>query len=176
MGSLSEKNILLIPYWIINNVQRSQLPLTAILDLKTLTGITCAQDLAMISLLNERSEKVFGISNYSPTLTINWYKDDESWNKFNTQIKPLESIVGNELDSRLFNESSREDRYDKPFEIKDIDPKTFLVIVYPGYFGGAQAKQCQLALSKELLKLFFVYEGYDNMARRQVFEHYLNNL
>lgn len=176
MGIPSEKNVLLIPYWIINNVQRNKLPLSAILDLNTLSKITCAQDLAMISLLNERSEKVFGITNYSSVLNTNWYKDDTSWNKFNNQIKPLEAIVGNELDSRLFNESSKEDRYDTSFDIKDIDPKTFLITIYPGYFGGTQARQHQLALSKELLKLFFVYEGYDNMARRQVFEYYLNSL
>lgn len=171
-----EKNVFLVPYWIVNTVERNSLTLNTILDLEKLTSITSAEDLALTSLLNEHSEKIFGVSSYSPSLYSNWYKDQVSWNKFSTQIKPLEQIVFNDLEVRLFNESARNDRYPLPFEIKDVDSNTFLVIIYPGFFGGPDYKQHQFNIIKELLKLFYVYEGYDDMARRQIFEYYINQL
>jgi len=176
MGIHVEKNVFLIPYWIVNTVVRNHLTLNTALDLEKLTSITSAEDLALTSLLNEHSGPVFGGSMYSPVLYASWYKDERSWNKFYTQIKPLEPLVANDLNDRLFNPAAREDRYPVPFEIKDIDPKTFLVIIYPGYFGSPESKQYQYQLIRELLKLFYVYEGYDDMARRQIFEYYLNQL
>lgn len=171
-----EKNVFLVPYWIVNTIERNRLTLNSILDLEKLTSITSAEDLALTSLLNERSDRIFGTSSYSPSLYSNWYKDSVSWNKFNTQIKPLEQIVQSDLETRLFNLTSYNEKYPIPFEIKDIDANTFLVIIYPGYFGGPDYQKHQFNITKELLKLFYVYEGYDDMARRQVFEYYLNQL
>jgi hypothetical protein len=176
MSIHTEKNVFLIPYWIVNTIERNHYTLDTVLNLEKLTDITSAEDLALTSLLNEDNSKVFGVNIYSPSLYQNWYKDGKVWEKFNTQIKPLEQLLHNEIDNRLFNEASLNSNYQEPFEIKDIDSKTFLVIIYPGYFGGTKFKEYQNKLGKELLKLFYVYEGYDCMTKRQIFEHYLNNL
>ncbi len=171
-----EKNIFLVPYWLVNTVVRNNFTIDTILNLEKLIDVTSPEDLALTSLLNERSEKVFGIGSFATSLYDNWYKNSFGWSKFESQIKPLTPLVQDDLDARLFNESSKTEIYPVPFEIKDVNQNTFLVIIYPGFFSEDDAKKHRFELTSSLLKLFYVYEGYDNMARRQLFECYINQL
>lgn len=171
-----EKRLFLAPSWMDSILQRHSLSLNAILDLDVLFKITSPNDLATLSLLNTQTSRIFGKDIQMDSLVYNWTKNTDAWARYVNQIEPLKALVQVELEERLYDKASLDPKYPNPFEIKDIDFNTLLVIIYPGYFGNEQSARYQDEITRAVLKLLYAYEGYDNMARRVIFENYLQKL
>jgi len=177
MSTTLQKTVFFIPFWIKNIVERNHLSLKSILDLNILSDVASSEDLAMIALLNNCSEKYFGFSiSDCSALFFNWHKSNESQQKYFNHVEPLFSLVEQDLCARLFLVEAKEDRYSNAFEIQDIDQGVVLVTIYPGYFGGEENQTIQNNLIRDLVKLFYAHEGYDDMAKRQIFQQYIHRL
>lgn len=172
---LSAKKVFLIPYWLENTLTRHQLPLSASLSLAKLKEVTSDEDLVLTLLLNSNTVPVFGIERYSSLPAQAWCAQAD-------QVTPCERLLAllplhlGGLQDRLFSEQTLSARYAAPFNIQDIGDDTFVVVIYPGYFGGPNATQHQNELVTALLKLFYGYSNYEVMARDPLFQQYLSRL
>jgi hypothetical protein len=170
-----EKQVFLIPYWIKNILERHKLTLATVLDLVKLRSITSAEDLALTKQLNLQNTAVFGVNNPEQAMSAHWLKTPESAYIY-SQLEQLTDLYADGLEERLFNEKNLNSNYSKAFEIQDIDYDTFLITVYPGYFGSPKAAEYQNQLVHAYLKLWYGYSNYDVMARVPLFKRYLSQL
>jgi hypothetical protein len=169
--ALNNKNILLIPFWIENALNRLKLPLNQILDLSSIYDSISKEDLASVISLNQDGNKtVFGCSVYCSTMA--WGNDSELLNK----LYELNSVVSPTLYDRLFSQDAYNSKYQSAFRIVDIDSSTTLVIIYPGYFGGSESAKYQSEIRRAMLKICYVYQGYTEAAKESYFEKYLREL
>lgn len=113
---------------------------------------------------------------YSYGLERLWYTDVESGNFVDQQIRPLLPMVKEEIFTRLLCESARDPRYSKPYELLDQTGQAFHVVIYPGFFGGGEAAKYQEQLTRDILKLSYVYEGIEGMAMSRLFDRYVASL
>jgi hypothetical protein len=60
--------------------------------------------------------------------------------------------------------------------IKDISSDCFLVIVNPGHFGPSNSAVSKGLLVRELLKLFYAYDGFDAVTNNRLFDVYFESL
>lgn len=172
---VKEKQVFIIPYWIKNILERNKLPLTTVFDVVKLRSIVSAEDLVLTALLNKNTLPLFGIQKDLYSLYLRWNATPEAAFIF-TQLQELQPLHIEGLEERLFNEKNVDANYPKAFEIKDIDPDTFLMIIYPGYFGGKEAQSHQSHLVSTYLKLWYGYSNYDSMAQDVLFGQYLKQL
>lgn len=169
------KKILLMPFWISQILERNSLPLATIKDLETLRTYASPEDLALTLLLNRQSAVVFGKDVTSPELALPWCKTPASMTIYN-QLVDLLPLHTQSLQERLFSETNLDSRFPKAFDIHDLDGDTFLVVIYPGYFGGAAAPLNQTKLVRAYLELWYGYSNFDSVARDPLFTEYLARL
>lgn len=169
----------LVPYWVLNQLQRNKLPLATVLNLEKMLTISSAEDLAVMLSMNSDptyQRQFFGES--TPNGLTPYWAD-----YYNNQYQRISSVIPltkGHIEDRLF---SKEDGHDGPtypeaFEIKGVTADVsssgvLLVIIYPGYFGGINATAVQKKLVREYLKQSYVYVSYDAVARDPLFPHYL---
>ena len=172
--TLKTKSLFLVPYWIVNSLARHGLPLTTVRDLPKLREIVSAEDLTLTLILNQHPAPVFGVD--APTSGLNsWLTSPEACAIYGklTDLVPLHQQG---LEERLLNEHNADPKYPHEFEIRDLDDDTFLVIIYPGHFGGADAQRHQFKLIRAYLKQWYGYSNFDAVARDPLFQRYLTQL
>jgi hypothetical protein len=172
-----KKNLFFVPYWILTVLERNSEPVQTVLDLEALSSVVSSEDLACIAVLNKNSSAYFGFSGDEYNYTyLSWTHQPKSHEKFHNNVEPLFPMVSRTLGVRLFSEVAKDSRYLTPFRIVDIDAGNLMVVIYPGHFGGQEGPANKQTLIRELLKLFYAYEGFDQMANRQLFERYVMQL
>lgn len=173
--TLKTKNLFLVPYWVVTQLERAKLPLTTITDLPKLREIVSAEDLTLTLALNQNPSAVFGVNAPTQGPFNTWCVSGDSlaiWDQL-TNLLPLHEAG---LQERLFSETNLDPRYPKEFDIHDLDNDTFLVIIYPGHFGGADAVRHQTKLVRAYLELWYGYSNFDAVARDPLFRQYLSRL
>ncbi len=173
--SLKEKEVFVIPFWVKNILDRNKLPLDTVFDVIKLRSITSAEDLVLTALLNQNTVPLFGVQKHLYSIDVRWNKSAEASAEY-SQLMNLRSVHEQGLEERLFNEKNVDANYPKPFDILDIGQDTFLIVIYPGYFGGPDAHKHQRSLVSSYLKQWYGYSNYDSMAQDVLFEHYLKQL
>lgn len=175
-NSFSVKRPLFVPHWIKTIMERHQLPLTKVTDLVALRQVTSLEDLILTYRLNSNLVPVLGYVSGESCILSHWLDGrDESMVIYN-QLLDLLCLHEDGLEARLYNEAAREPRFKNPYEIIDISSDVFLVVIYPGFFGGALACDYQKALVTDYLKQWYGYNNYDTIAQSQFFEQYLKQL
>lgn len=174
--SINVKRPIFIPYWIKLVLERNSLPLTTVMELVQLKKVTSTEDLVLTQLLNKELITVTGIVNCLESVLYSYWLNDNESALLYEQLTALQVLHADGLESRLYNENTLDPRYDKPYEILDISSEVFLVVIYPGYFGGPQAKEHQKSLVSDYLKQWYGYNNYDTIARSQFFEQYIKQL
>lgn len=169
------KKLLLLPFWIMQILQRNSLPMETVKDLEKLRTVASAEDLALTIKLNQQSAAVFGIDVTSPEQALPWCKTVAAMAIYN-QLVELLPLHEQGLQERLFSETNLDPRFPKEFDIHDLDGDTFLVIIYPGHFGGAEAYRNQTKLIRTYLELWYGYSNFDSVARDPLFAQYLERL
>ena len=190
--SVTKDNIVLIPYWIQETLQRHQLPLSACLDLGKLRPLLAMNDLIAFYALQEQFETVLGTKYIGNCLTWIWAdtipNDNGSLKDFLwKQLNPLSEDPSFELDvkSRLFNSDSRMSEYKNAFITYDLPAfvgglasgqNNVGVVIYPGFFTVENGKEYQLPLIREILKLLYVYQSSHEVAKTPLYKRYLELL
>lgn len=171
MTTLTKKNIIFIPYWIPISLERQSILLDKVLDLPIMLDHLSSMDVASIAALSNQSEKYLGFSITDNDAILNHWRDP-----YECKVAPLLPMAEIGLMPRLFDPAGYDPKFRDPFKIVDIGAQALAVIIYPGHFCGSTMRPSQTKLIKELIRLFYAYEGYDETARRAFFVPYLDSL
>ena len=169
---------ILVPYWVLNQLERNKLPLSTVLNLEKMLTISSTEDLAI--MLNMNSDPAYQRQFFGES-TPNGLSP--YWNDYyHNQCQRLSTVIPltkGHIEDRLFTtDVNVTPVYPNAFDIKGVTSDiascgVLLVIVYPGYFGGTNAAHIQRKLVREYLKQSYVYVGYDAVARDPLFSQYL---
>ena len=174
-NSISVKKPLFIPYWIKQLLIRNQLPLTAVSDLPALRKVASIEDLVLTLCMNLNTLPILGYVSSETCLFSHWLKDADSERIYN-QLYQLKELHESGLEARLYNQVNFNPQHPVSHEILDISSDTFLIVIYPGFFGSAQGPEYQRQLVCDYLKQWYGYNNYDTVAQSQFFEQYLKQL
>lgn len=84
--------------------------------------------------------------------------------------------VKQEVFNRLYSEAAKSNEHEDAFNVYDLTPAVAGVVVYPGFFVGAQSAELQAQLAAEVLKTWYAYSEDHEVAATPLFGQYLNNL
>lgn len=173
--SLKTKHVFIVPYWIVNLLERHSLPLTTVNDLVKLRSIASAEDLVLTLLLNQDPTMVFGVNSPTSGPNAHWVSSPAAYEIYR-QLEELAPLHQQGLAERLFSETQLDARYPKEFDIRDMDDETFLIVIYPGHFGGNDGVPHQTKLLHAYLKQCYGYSNFDSVARDPLFRQYVARL
>lgn len=182
----SKREPVLVPYWIIKQLQRNSLPFNTVLKLPKLLEVCSQEDIAVMLKLNLDAAPVFGAPVFCPGLSNYWANN--SLNAYN-RIQDVLPLYEGRLEARLFGSHDAstppveniDDLADKAFEVFEVDSGidttgVILIVIHPGYFGGENSQQAQKQVARAYLKQSYVFCGYHDVAKDPVFAQYVRNL
>lgn len=178
-----KKQIVLIPFWVQEVLQRNQLPLSACLDLEKIKPLMSLNDLVGFLTLQKYMDKILGTKYVHDELTWVWSRGIQNGN---TQLndflwKTLNTLAGDltfhkEVESRLLDADAKTDQYKEPFITYDLPQGIVGVVIFPGFFADAGVSEFQKPLVEAILKLLYVYESSHEVAKTPLFKRYLELL
>lgn len=178
-----EKQIVFIPYWVQETLQRNQLPLADCLNLAKIQPLMSLNDVVAFYTLQDYYERVMGIQAFAPTglfwSWINGIPEGESvLRSFYNSVSTLscDKTFKQEVESRLFHEDAKTQFYTKPFITYDLTPEVCGVVIYPGYFVGNNLFELQRSVVEAILKVLYVYDPSHEVAKTPLFKKYLELL
>lgn len=191
MLDFKKRHPVLVPYWIIKQLQRNCLPFNTVLNLSEMCKVCSQEDLVLMLELNRNTFPIFG-TNYDLTtakrgLTSYWAGYSL---KDYSKLQELQPLYEGRLEARLFgpeavaegtNSTAVDSFKGKAFDIYPVESSTdasgvILLIIHPGYFGGANAAKIQKQLVREYLKQSYVFCDYHMLAADPIFCKYVNDL
>lgn len=180
VNMVTKKQVILIPYWMQEVVNRNNLSLADYLDIAKLKEVTSINDLAGFYELNNQQhfQTIFGSEVFLDSfLSRLWLSSAECKGSdvvsiFNT-VESISQTTRLEVVSRLFNPDSRTDMYEEPFAICDINQQVCGLIIYPGFFNKNASPTLQLKAVEAIIKVLCIYDSYSEVAKSQLFNRYL---
>lgn len=157
------KRIIVVPFWVQEALHRNNLRLEDLLNFNKVRTVMSTSDLAAFLTLQSQLNAVVGTSDINTYFSLY-----EAWRTSSTpdnlgflenSVRALEqtSIPKEELDQRLFVSTPfMKERYKEPFNSYDITPEYGAIVIYPGYFGQANA-ELQLQVVRAVLRLLHMY-------------------
>lgn len=179
---MTQKKIVLVPYWISETVHRNKMNLADVLDFEKIRHLCSPVDLAGFAILQDCAPNLVGGDVYMPwSLFGVWFEslrteDGKSYHA-NT-VMPLtfdESFIKSAKD-RLFSEDSRNERYSEPFNYYDIAPAVGAMVISPGFYTANASDELHLNTVEAILKALYVYAPHNEVARTPWFKRYLELL
>ncbi len=180
---MSKMQAVIVPYWIMEAVQRNQKPANTVLDFKQLRQLVSFNDFATYfaaqSLLPVSG--LYGILQNSVQGNVSNGEKDPSSIKELQDINSIsfdESII-KEMNSRFFNNGENTDLYEKPYITYDLSREVCGIVINPSFFEkdtSVASKDMSLSLLKDILGVFYVYESQHDVAKHPLFTKYLDLL
>lgn len=177
-----KKQIVLIPYWIQDTLKRKNISLIEAFNLPKLKDMVAQNDLIGFFSLQSEFEKLIGVR-YTDSLWDVWYKSIPKDNKelikyFNDMILPIsrDCSIKEDIHGRLFSGSNKEEKYPDPFTVIDLTQDAAGIVIYPGHYHEQADAEQQETLIEALLKLLYIYNTHDVVARTEIFKRYLELL
>lgn len=179
----AKKEIVLIPFWVQEILQRNQLPLEACLKLDTIKPLMSLNDLVCFLALQSYTDKLLGTKYVEDRLVWVWA---DSIVENNLGLKDFlwktllalssDASFRKEVEARLLSEDGKVDQYKEPFITYDLPSGVVGVVIYPGFFTGAGVSENQKPLVEAILKVLYVYESTHEVAKTPLFKRYLELL
>lgn len=183
----NKREPVLVPYWIIKQLQRNSLPLNTVLKLPKLLEVCSQEDIVTMFKLNLDASQIFGTSMSCLGLANYW--SNYSYDAYH-RIQDTLGLYAGKLEPRLFGSNidpskppveSDDDLAGKAFDIYEVDSGlnttgVILIVIHPGYFGGENSLQAQQQVARAYLKQSYVFCGYEQLARDPVFAQYVRTL
>jgi hypothetical protein len=182
-----KRKIILIPYWVEEVLRRKQLPLATCLDFQKLRPVLALSDLVAFVALQDcwgqlTGEKEPGTNG---ALVLHWFLQlpasaRDANQDLSNNVLPLaaDPSVRKDLQARLFEGSARMEHAKEPFISYDLTPEFAGAVIYPGFFGKDVAGDGGLRgeFVKAMLKVLYVYEPHNEVAKTPLFHRYLSLL
>lgn len=177
-----KKQIILIPFWVQEILQRNQLPLATCLDLEKLKPLMSLNDLVSFATLQGYSKQVTGVESMNDLVWVwsrnimatNTTMNDFLWKTIVTLEK--DQSFRQEVESRLFDADAKQDQHKDAFITYDIASDVMGVVIFPGFFVGDGVSEFQKPVVQAILKLLYVYESTHEVAKTPLFKRYLELL
>lgn len=185
MSSTPKKKLVLIPYWIAESLKRNPtLTMSAVLSFPTIRKIASLNDLLCMEALQEMGAWLTGQEWMPNSLWEIWSKsvpDDqpETYKFLTGGVWSLakDACIVSEVKARLFSPESRHPRHEKAYTCYDLSADVLGVVINPGFFVGTpDTKELQLALTRDVLKVLYVYDTQSEVAKTSLFKRYLELL
>ena len=183
---LPKKNLCFVPFWFKPKLERNSLSVKDLTNYNKISQHFSGEDIALLTLLNNydvvsrfilgsKTEQTLGNSMLSYDLEsqpfVSWYEQ-----RYLEQILPLHAVLGSVLEQRLFKLETKDDNeYPNAYEINDSSEKEVFVFIYPGYFNGSRNDETK-HLVNDLLKLYYAYHKYEELACMRFFKTYIEML
>lgn len=179
-------DIVVIPFWIHESVNRNNFTIEECLNYETLKSILSAEDLA--GFLNAQGLLPVLTGTEDNMLTSNalrglWERNipldrQDVMADLNELDSKLRHVIGALQDTmtRLFDPNTKLERYEEPFKLFSLANKVTGLVIYPGYFTSAGELQLQSKLIEAVLQAFIMYSSYEEAAATPLFLRHLELL
>lgn len=181
------KNILLIPYWTHEQLNRNKLRIEELLDYSKINRVLSAVDKALLLRMGDDLHRLVGKLRNDDDCPVAAENSLYSlWER--TAGEDLEDFqrisglsydygVSQDIVERLFSATSYDARYPEPFNTYDLASTTVGVVVYPGHFvEGVPHQDKSIAVLESILRVFYAYDSHHEVARHPCFKQYLRLL
>lgn len=175
------RNIIYIPQWIIEAIQRQKLHPRVVLDLKVLRQIVSLEDLISLTSLNDSLGELLGLDIsliVGKGLTQYWqeYGDNETKEFLEKTIYPnIKQTSAHDALERLVAENWNEDEIDDFVGI-DLCSDTSAIVLKYGFFNSLNVNHVQFKLIEEILQTLYVYHPHHIVADSAIGRKYLELL
>lgn len=182
------KNILVIPYWVQEQLARNKLRLPEVLEYEKARQVLSAHDMATLVSAAIVFENVIGkTGDLNACSGVPSNAIVEAWQASATaeqredcnrviSLSYDDSIVA-DLRERLLSANAYDERHPQPFITYDLTPTTVGVVIYPGYFvEGTDYQDKSILLLESILRVFYAYDSHHEVAKHECFKHYLHLL
>lgn len=183
----TKKELILIPYWIEDALQRNNAGLQDCLNFPKLKGVCSLNDLIGFQALQDCVPQILGKGTHSPFST---YRLFDVWSKSvvendtemhdyltkNVTLLSEDATFVAEMRTRLFSPESKHGRYPEPFRVVDLNNRLSGVVIYPGFFTDTPNPALQFTLIEAVLKVLYVYDSHSEVSQTSLFLRYLELL
>lgn len=180
------KNILMIPYWIHEQLNRNKLRVEELLDYSKINRVLSAVDKASLLRVYTELDRLIGKrpeSDVDPlpenSLYHLWERTagDHAEDFRRATNLSYDLSVSQDLTDRLFSQDSYDPRYPEPFNTYDLASTVVGVVVYPGHFvEGVPHQDKSILVLESILRVFYAYDSHHEVARHPCFKQYLRLL
>ena len=147
------KEFVLIPFWIANAIKRNGMNLADVLDFTKVSQVGARSDLAPFVTLQQYFPEWVGVNQHNE-LVSRWL------GSVNEQSLKIQDILAVEADpsyradvqARLFDPLSKQEEYERAFNIYDLSPEVGGIVIYPGYFTADAVTNYHYELITAILK------------------------
>ncbi len=172
---------LVVPSWIVKQVERNKLPASSLLDLTALSQVCSLEDLTVMYCLNTEPaylQKVFGAGSGVP------YGLTEYWSRYHSsalgRVLQLTGLYKAVPEERLFQPMLLEGPATKPtmlyLEGPNLQAGAIAIVLKPGQLGGEDLREVQQYVVREYMRQLYVFTDYATLARDPLFERYLKRV
>lgn len=192
---MSDKTLVLVPYWVANRIAAKNLPLSVCLDYMKMRELFPLEEIAIFVAFQKYKFGLFskyvdldtGRSLYceqigdDPDLMMeynsicelsdgSWYSgDSEERKKFNSvEIKTNERLRIDKVDKDLIEPDS--------YSIVDFDINRYALVIKPGFLESTENIETVFNLVKDLLKISYMYSPVHDVSNTSVFRAYVKLL
>jgi len=181
---LHEKQFILVPYWAAEALRRQQKDLRELINFDTVRQSFSTSDLAGLLALQTQFGRLVGDPDgYYDSFTLGnkWEQtaqQPDSRALLKNTVLPLSCDNGLSQDHhhRLFSADAERARDELPFITYDVAPDVGAIVIYPGRFTDTVLGDLQYTVLKAILKVLYVYNTYNEVARTPWFRQYLVGL
>ena len=183
----STKSIIYCPDWIIKQLKYNDKELKNILDFNKLKETLSLEDIYTVYTLNKYQKDYFGID-IGHTSRLEWrWTTCQNYTEFEQLAESFIDNIKQTLQTRLFSFDETMPLENINFSVIDIDSNAILISIPKGYLlkEGCSIRNKSLAaqfetnknkLVKSILETFFVAEGFEALARREIFRKYIERM
>lgn len=176
------RNIVYVPQWIVEAIQRQKQNLNIVLDLKQLKEFVSVNDLVGLVALNNSIGELLGMDinlSIGNGLTAYWQANSDEETQFfiaNTLYPSITPNTAREALERLVQDNWNEDEEVEDFMGVDLSSDTSAIVLKYGFFNSLQTQHIQYRLIEEILQILYVYHPHHLIANTAIGRKYLELL
>lgn len=150
-------SVVLIPYWIYDNLDRNNLNISECLKMDTLKNIFSVEDLAGFAAGQDILNDLTGCIMPTYDLEREWLAtcNEQSADFIRKVVNPSRFNSVGSVRTRLLNPEFANSKYNTPFITYDLTPTALGIVIYPGFFTTVRDDALQFSLIKEILQAFY---------------------
>lgn len=176
MSYLTEKSMIVVPYWVMQAIKKAKMPIDRCLCYSTLSTLMSKEDIAVYLSMQTQGTLANLLSPSFSTLVAHFRKNTPS-----EEIPIIHSLIADA--QTVKTEESATERlqvvdktYEHAWEIQDLSREVFAVVVYPGILDQLKDRQAQLDIIRQVLKIFYGHFPVWQVSGFSIFARYLSAL
>ncbi len=172
---VTEKSIVLIPFWVEDVLRRNKLTLASVLDYTRVAELMSMEDRSAFLTLQRANKIGLFAGAVNSYLLGSWEQSALKEQKavLDSAVVPMsysETAVNDSLERLKLGETPKPECH---YKVVDFDRNALGVILYPGCVEALLEKETALALTREILNVFYGYYEVHEVSSLPLFAKYL---